>query len=249
MEDAEIYFITNQSDNDINFEATFRVDGKQPELWDPVSGTIRDLPAFLCADKRTTIPLQLDSNGSIFIVFRKRVKDREESGKQNFPEPETLVQTTGPWEVTFDRSMGGPENVVVMPVPEDWTINSDARIKFYSGNAVYKTIFSLNEIPVDRQLFINLGKVNVMAEVKINGKFAGGVWTSPWRVNITEFVKQGGNAIEIEVVNNWINRLIGDSMLQEKERITWVNENPAKPGMPLQSSGLMGPVIIESVHF
>lgn len=251
MNDCDIYFITNQSDNRLAFEAAFRVSGMQPELWDPLNGRVRDLKVFTHNGGMTEIPLQLESYGSAFIVFRRSSDSRSEKPmvKTNFPDPVTLLQISTPWEVTFDKTLRGPENRIMMETPEDWTKSRDERIRFYSGSAVYRNSFTLREIPAGENIIIDLGKVGVMAEVKVNGRFAGGVWTSPWTVDITEMVKQGENILEIEVVNNWINRLIGDSMLPEKERITWLNENPARPGDPLQPSGLMGPVVVRSIKY
>lgn len=251
MNDCDIYFITNQSDNRLAFEAAFRVSGMQPELWDPLNGRVRDLKVFTHNGGMTEIPLQLESYGSAFIVFRRSSDSRSEKPmvKTNFPDPVTLLQISTPWEVTFDKTLRGPENRIMMETPEDWTKSRDERIRFYSGSAVYRNSFTLREIPAGENIIIDLGKVGVMAEVKVNGRFAGGVWTSPWTVDITEMVKQGENILEIEVVNNWINRLTGDSMLPEKERITWLNENPARPGDPLQPSGLMGPVVVRSIKY
>lgn len=251
MNDCDIYFITNQSDNRLAFEAAFRVRGMQPELWDPLNGRVRDLKVFTHNWGMTEIPLQLESYGSAFIVFRRSSDSRSEKPmvKTNFPDPVTLLQISTPWEVTFDKTLRGPENRIMMETPEDWTKSRDERIRFYSGSAVYRNSFTLGEIPAGENIIIDLGKVGVMAEVKVNGRFAGGVWTSPWTVDITEMVKQGENILEIEVVNNWINRLTGDSMLPEKERITWLNENPARPGDPLQPSGLMGPVVVRSIKY
>jgi len=248
LDNSEIYFITNQSDNKINFNATFRVTGKQPELWDPLDGSIRDLKAFSIYKNGTEIPLELESQGSAFIVFREDPKNNTGPGN-NFPEPDILVKIDTPWEVTFDQKKGGPAEPVTMTILEDWTKNTDERIKYYSGTASYKNSFALSVIPSDRQLLIKTGKADVMAEVKINGQLAGGVWTDPWKINITGLVKEGVNTVEILVVNNWINRLIGDIRLPAEKRTTWVNENPAKPGDKLQPSGLTGPVLIESVRY
>lgn len=247
--DIEIYFITNQSGNPVNFEATFRVTGRKPEFWDPTSGMIRDLHAFIKKDKTTVVPLKLDAFESAFIVFRKRGNSLSDRIEANFPEPKTLVNITAPWEVSFDKAMGGPESPVIMTDLDDWSENNDERIKYYSGTAIYKNTFVIDEIPRKETLYLNLGNVNVMAEVKINGQIAGGVWTPPWKNDITNLVKPGENSIEIDVVNNWLNRLIGDSKLPEKERSTWINVNQIRPDDPLQPSGLMGPVSVVTVRY
>ncbi|NMC37204.1 MAG: glycoside hydrolase family 2 [Bacteroidales bacterium] len=203
--DCDIYFVANQSDNKVAFDGSFRVSGMQPELWDPLNGMIRDLKAFTYNKGMTEIPLQLEPYGSAFIVFRRSTGSRSEKQEvaTNFPDPVTLVQISNPWEVTFDKTLRGPENSILMENPEDWTKSRDERIRFYSGSAVYRNSFTLGEIPEGENIIIDLGKVSVMAEVRVNGRFAGGAWTSPWTTDITEMVKQGENLLEIEVVNNW----------------------------------------------
>lgn len=125
----------------------------------------------------------------------------------------------------------------------DWSTHPDKSIANYSGKAVYTTDFNLPELP-EGQTFLDLGKVMVMAKVKINGKYAGGAWTSPYRVNVTELLTEGKNTLEIEVVNTWRNRLIGDAALTPESRVTWTNFELVRPDEPLQSSGLIGPVRI-----
>jgi hypothetical protein len=92
-------------------------------------------------------------------------------------------------------------------------------------------------------LFLDLGVVKNIASVKLNGKSLGIVWTAPWRVEITSAVKPGTNLLEIEVVNLWPNRLIGDAALPAEQRLTRTNI-PFKSDAPLLSSGLLGPVTI-----
>ncbi len=118
-----------------------------------------------------------------------------------------------------------------------------------AGSAVYLNKVVLSAVPAGETVYLDLGKVGNMAEVKVNGQSAGGVWTAPYRVDITKLVTAGENNIEVTVVNNWVNRLIGDSKLPEKDRKTWINVNDIKPPDPLQSSGLLGPVSIVSVKY
>ena len=101
---------------------------------------------------------------------------------------------------------------------------------------------NLKSIP-NAKVYLDLGEVSVMAKVKINGKDSGGVWTAPYRVDITDAVRIGKNTIEVEVVNTWLNRIIGDRKLSENERILTPTV-PWKDSTPLQKSGLLGPVRI-----
>jgi len=128
----------------------------------------------------------------------------------------------------------------------DWTTWDDERVKYYSGTAVYYTTFNMDEIP-EGDLFINLGDMGVMAEVKINGQEIGGTWISPFRLDLKSAIKRGENRLEISVVNVWRNRLIRDKMLPEKDRYTWLLVDDIKPGEALQPSGLIGPVTIERI--
>ncbi len=249
LNDTEIYFITNQSDSTLSMDAGFRVEGMQPELWDAVTGTMRELTAFTQDGAITKVPLTLAPSGSAFIVFRKSGMPSSDKMEDNYPAPTSKVEITSPWEVIFDAAHRGPDKPVPMTALEDWSKSKDEKIRYYAGSAVYMNKVVLGAVPAEETVYLDLGKVGIMAEVKVNGQSAGGVWTAPYRVDISKLVIAGENSIEVTVVNNWINRLIGDSKLPEKERKTWINVNDIKPSDPLQSSGLLGPVSIISVKY
>jgi hypothetical protein len=248
MTDGDIYFISNQSENVITINPELRVSGKSPELWDPTTGNTRDLPGYIIKGETTIVPLKLEAFESAFLVFHKKSGKAEEAVVAvNFPEPKLISELNGPWTVTFDSASRGPVKPVIFNTLQDWiTVRNDS-IKYYSGTANYKTTFTLDQVDQKKKLVVDLGCVKSMAKVKLNGKFVGGVWTAPWKADISTAVKEGENSLEVEVVNTWMNRLIGDSKLPLTERKTWCMVNPFKPENPLDSSGLLGPVKIISV--
>jgi hypothetical protein len=247
LKDGDIYFITNQSDKQIIISPEFRVAGRSPEFWDPVNGSERKLPAYTIMKETTIVPLQLEPSESTFIIFRgESGKPVAATAEANFPYLNVIAELSASWTVAFDESQRGPSNPVVMTKLEDWSESSNDSIRYYSGTAVYETTFDLDKLDSSNRLFIDLGIVHSMAKVRLNGVDVGGVWTAPWRIDITETAKKGKNILQVEVVNTWVNRLIGDSRLPLSKRKTWCFVNPYKPGDALAPSGLTGPVRILS---
>ena len=245
--DADIYFISNQKDEMIEIRPEFRIRSRQPELWDATTGRIRTLLAYEVTAAGTVVPLKLYPYESAFVVFRRPATKAEGTGLQlNYPVPQTLVRLDAPWKVSFEEKRRGPASQTFARL-EDISKNENPDIRYYSGTIWYETEFKLKKKP-EGELYLNLNDVGVMAKVKINGQYAGGVWTAPYRVNVTDLVRKGKNKVEIEVVTTWMNRLIGDSGLPESERKTWTPCNSWKPTDTLQKSGLVGPVYIECVN-
>ena len=91
------------------------------------------------------------------------------------------------------------------------------------------------------------GEVKNVARVRLNGKDLGGLWTRPFRVEITGAVKSADNRLEIEVANLWPNRLIGDAALPPEKRFTRTHVSKFTKDTPLIPSGLLGPVTLRIV--
>jgi len=241
----DIYFISNQSDKPLSFTPTFRVKGKQPEHWNPVTTEVRDLSEYSETAHGITVPISLDAFESAFIVFEKPLEAA--STKANFSKPQTLLTLNNPWQVTFDKSKGGPAAPVIFDTLSDWSLSNEALIKNYSGTAVYKTSFTVNSIAQAQKYLLDLGKVKVIAKVKVNGIALGSVWTAPWSIDVSEALKIGENKLEIMVVNTWVNKVITDASLPEEERSTWVGWPAFDKNRVLDSSGLIGPVTLQSL--
>jgi len=246
LNDGDIYFVSNQSDRTVAFAPEFRTTGKAPELWNPLTTEIRYLPDFTQTNTSTIVPLELQPFESAFVIFRQSGKPISYS-LDNFPEKDLICNVNNPWEVSFESGKRGPNEKIIMTDLQDWASFTDESIRYFSGTAIYKTSFDVGEIPSNKQVYIDLGQVMVMAKVKLNGHDLGGVWTAPRRVNATAFLQQGENTLEVEVVNNWMNRLIGDAKLPVSERRTWASVNPWKANSQLQPSGLLGPVTVFAV--
>lgn len=248
MPNGELYFITNQTGETRLVTPEFRVKGLQPELWEATTGSIRQLPAYEQKENTTAVPLKLAPYESVFVVFRHQAGPSKTTElKANYPNPDLLAEVKGPWTVQFDAAQRGPEQPVVFETLQDWTTSTDERIKYYSGTAFYTNKFTLPVLPLGQRVMIDLGGFTAMAKVSINGNYVGGLWTAPYQLDITSFVKAGENDLKIEVVNTWVNRLIGDQHLPADQRRTWCSVNPYKADSPLQPSGLFGPVLITGV--
>jgi len=239
--EGDIYFISNQTDNLININPNFRIAGRAPELWNPLTEEIRDLKEYSASGTTTVVPLQLQANESSFIVFRK--KGHPSSSAKNFPEEKVITELNEPWRISFDN---GQEEITKKL--EDWSKSDEENIRYFSGKAIYSATFKHKTKTAKGRLYIDLGKVMVTAKVKINGVYAGGVWAYPYRLNVTKLLKEGENTLEVEVINNWMNRMIGDQKLPEAERTTWAFVNPWKADSKLQESGLTGPVRIIEIN-
>lgn len=245
--DADMYFVANGQPTSVETTCTFRVSGKQPEIWDAVTGEMRPAPDFQFANGRTTLPLRFAPSGSLFVVFRTPT-DRLHAAGRNFPELEPIADVGGPWTVEFDPRWGGPRSVQFDTLV-DWTTRPEEGIKYYSGQATYRKTFDLAEQQVQlrpgQKMYLDLGEVKDMVEVRLNGKRLGVVWCPPWHIDISATVRPGANKLELVVVNEWVNRLIGDARLPPKKRLTWTTWSPYKSNSPLLTSGLLGPVRIE----
>ena len=237
---AEIYYLSNQADHETSVTPSFRVDGMQPELWDPVTGTHRALPQFTQADGRTSVPLNFAPRESYFVIFRGPPLELKGA---NFPAFKTVGEIIAPWTVRFDPALGGPAKVVFDQLV-DWTKRPEEGIAHYSGVAIYENEF---ERPEGGRIFLNLGALSSMARVKLNGQDVGVVWCKPYRLDVTKALRDGKNTMQIEVVNTWINRLLADEKLPPEKRVTWVASKAVRSQKALPA-GLFGPVTFESAQ-
>lgn len=241
--DKDIYFLSNQSDAKISFDASFRVEGMRPSLWNPTNGTSRDLPQYNINELYTKVPLQLEPAESTFVVFYKNGDGLKDIGIKNYKELTLLQDISKNWSVRLKNDQLKIDEEFELDRLQDLSQLEDETSKYFSGKIIYRKNFEFeNEFKSDK-IFLELGKVGVIARVKLNGKEIGGLWTAPWKLNISGHLKNGDNSLEIEVANLWVNQLVKDASNDKKLRETWmlIDHNYNK-NSPLPPSGLIGPV-------
>jgi hypothetical protein len=244
----EIYFLSNQSDTKIDIQPTFRVSGGKPQLWDAMTGDIRFLHDYRSSLQGTTVPLALEPAQSQFVVFTGDSNGDVHPGYEtNFPSRKPLAEISGPWAVKFDNPVIDVRRTETFDTLMDWSASEKDAIRYYSGTADYTAEFTLEHVPANKDIVLNLGKVGVMAEVTVNGRFAGGVWMAPYVLDVTDLIRSGKNSLDIKVVNLWRNYLVKDATLPANQRKTWLVVNDVKPDETLQPSGLLGPVTLETM--
>ena len=240
--DGDIYFLDNRSEHEAQVVANFRVSGKAPELWHSESGKV--VPAsFSISEGNTRVPLHFEPWGTVFVVFRKATRAKS---KLFPPSVETTLTTLdGSWDLEFQADRGAPASIKLDKLMS-WTDMSDSGVKYFSGSATYSKTIEAPEawFASGAKLWIDLGEVNNLADVTVNGKSLGVVWHAPYRIDATTDLKPGPNKLVVKVINAWVNRLIGDQQPDAKVKYTFATIKPYSANSPLQPSGLLGPVRI-----
>lgn len=269
LPEGEVYFVANQDPVDVDIKCSFRVKGMLPEIWLPETGEIKRPKNYRQIGDSTFLSLHLEPYQSVFVVFHRHRSRAKWLALKVFAKPkiEKEIPIEGGWEVRFPKGWGAPERVL-LPKLVSWSEHEDEGVRFFSGTALYVKDFELATqlYSKNKRYFIDLGHVEVMAEVLLNGEYLGTIWKIPYRMEITKAIKPGKNRLLIRVTNLWVNRMIGDEHLPEDSERNpdgtlrnwprWLLEGEKSPtgrftfttwrlwrkDEPLQPSGLLGPV-------
>ncbi|WP_433831603.1 glycosyl hydrolase [Flavobacterium anhuiense] len=240
-DNEEVYFLSNQKEQKRIFEVSFRIAGKVPQWYNPVTDKTSVLTNWKIENGRIIVSLTLEANESGFVIFKEETKEVLAKGKvSEFEKVQVLDEN---WELQFDPEFKGPKEVVKTNKLFDWSTSENDQIKYYAGTVVYKKEFVWKGKDTNK-IWLDLGEIANIAEVSINGKDCGTLWTFPFKTDISQVLQKGKNTIVIKVTNTWANRLIGDQKLPKEERLTWTTAPFRLEGNPLLKAGLLGPVSI-----
>lgn len=211
LADADIFFIHNHSKEKIRKRIECRGVMAIPQIWDANRGTIHHETSYDIGEHSTQVEVELNPDESRFVVFTQKCEYEDMILPYFEITYQRRIAVEGEWKVAFEPKLE-KKFTYKYPVLEDFSLSSDERIKYFSGTATYsKTInIDLRNDKSPKRVLLNLGEMNDIAQVWVNGKEAGVSWYAPFMVDITPYIKDGRNTLKIAVSNNWANRLIGD---------------------------------------
>ncbi|MEX2565708.1 MAG: glycosyl hydrolase [Cyclobacteriaceae bacterium] len=253
-EKEDIYFVSNSSERKENISVNFRVDeNRKPEIWDAASGLIQRNVIFSRGKNGLKLDMVMEPLASKFVVFKENTSGINDTGLytnlqfglQEVPgegEAVEAMDISTQWTIAFSPEWGGPESLE-MDKLISWTESEEEGAQFYSGTATYSKDFTLDEemLSAGKEAFITFEDIQEMARVFVNGNDCGIVWLPPYTTRITPYLKAGKNAITIEVVNTWNNRIVGD--VRNADNVSYTRTNAKikfNKDSPLLPSGLMG---------
>ncbi|MDR1497307.1 MAG: hypothetical protein LBS59_02655 [Puniceicoccales bacterium] len=241
-EGADWYYVCAPVGREFQGELSFN-NLKNVEIWDPLSGEILPAEGVKRADGRTTINFNLARSGSCFVVFSKTAKT---TPKQMTPKNNIEIKTLfGEWKLVFPAGWGAPDSLGIKELKAWKDLDLSAEGRAFSGTATYTTTFNVENKLKNSVYSLDLGRVEMIATVTLNGKKLRTLWTPPYRHDVTNELRSGKNTLQVEVTSTWFNRLAYDSGQPEGKRKTWTFNAPRK-GTPLRESGLLGPVKLRS---
>lgn len=236
VEGADIYFVTPQLEHSFDGQVLFRAKGNV-EIWDPITGSHSSVDSCL-EGEYTVVDIKLPQSGSCFVVIHDGEK---------LPVDKQYVESAtkpidGEWTLSFPEGWGLSSDVKVDLLKAWKDLDIPAETKAFSGSAKYSKKFVADKsVKASDRVMLDLGKVDMIAAVKLNGKSLGTLWCAPYMIDITEAIVEGENELEVVVTSTWFNRLVYDAALPEAERKTWTVAGPSANN-ELRETGLMGPV-------
>lgn len=244
---ADWYFVASPDPSPRRLDVTFRTAGRRPELWNPETGEILPVREYAVKDGMTTARITFGPCGSWFVVFRgaetgappaalpPASAPAADASLLDLPgEQVAAAPVQGEWKLSFpvDWYVGGKTVRDISTPLVDWTTLSDPDMKYFSGTARYAKTIGVKRPQPGCRAILDLGEVKDFADVSVNGRQFRTLWKPPFRVDVTDALRDGENSVEVRVTNLWPNRIIGDDFKPE--------DSTFEPGKPIMERHLNG---------
>jgi len=255
---VDVWFITNLQPTPEKTQVILNSKDRFPQIWNPMTGAIHAAASSsVTADGRLSIPLELQPWESLFVLLTPK------ADPSLAPAPDFRKKASFPVEGTWAlelKGLGGAQAKMDLPKLVDWTTLPD--LKNFSGTGLYTIEVDVPAVFTEKNktVFLDLGQVQEVAEVRINGSAAGVAWMQPYRLDVSGKLKPGKNKIQVVVANSLWNYAAGMEQpnpipveLQEHYGTTWkqayngwsslqaIKKNKKNDRLP---SGLLGPVTL-----
>ncbi|WP_029901929.1 glycosyl hydrolase [Prevotella sp. 10(H)] len=241
IDGADWYFVCAPKGRGFKGALDFRSNGNI-EIWDPVTGESKSV-AGKSDGNRTSVELDLPQAGSCFVVFRKGITTKAQAISKVQNEVVSYVTLSNPWTLSFPTGWGAPQSLQITDLKPWKDLDISDEGKAFSGTATYSTSFDIGKIEQGMSYTLDLGQVDMIAAVSVNGKQLRTLWAPPYCLDLSDVIKVGKNTLTVEVTSTWFNRLVYDANQPEKDRKTWTINGPRKDSQ-LKETGLLGPVKI-----
>jgi len=237
----DVFFVVNQQDSLLKRTCSFRVSGKIPEIWNPLTGEINRVTTSSEENGQLLIPVTFQPRESLFFIFREGNTKRATSNP-DVPQITEIKDFKG--IIHFHPINSGKPDSISITNFKSFTEYSDPAIKYFAGTASYRIDFELpyNYINDRQPVFLKFGKLDASAKVWLNGRFLGNLWMPDMQFRVTQLLK-AKNHLEIKLATTCRNRIIGDFIEYGTLQNIWtsapVNSFLSKES-PLKSTGFMG---------
>lgn len=228
FDNADAFFISNYSNSkSFEFNATFDVAAnKTAWLWDAETGERYLYPT---SGKKNQLKITLGPAETKLIVF-----DRHQQGEKYTPVDflkKGVLSITSPWNLTLNHVDGSKRTQKLDKLID---FKEDKSLVAFAGNAVYENSFSVNN-PAGIT-YLNLGKVEGVSEVILNGKSLGNRWYGNYVYAVKGIIKQEDNSLTIKLTTTLGNYMY--SLADNKDSLKWIKGKK----QPLYTMGVLGPV-------
>ncbi len=225
--DAQVYFVTNEAPQaSIRTAITLKEKGI-PVFYDAMDNTL-SRPDYTQNGETLTLELTLDAYQSRFILVFPDEAALQETAP-SIPEASMLNAYSGEGLITALQEQGwkvatsqAPQVEVFTPRPDITSLGNlivpGGPVDF-TGTFRYETEFELSELPAEKNMVIDLGRVYETAELWLNGQHIGSRIAPPYCFRIESALKQGKNTIRVDVTNTLVRQrgqnLLDRDMAQE----------------------------------
>jgi hypothetical protein len=247
----DIYLVRNPASSPVDSTVDLRADGRTPELWNAVDGSVQPVIAYTQAAGSTQIPLHVPPYGTLFVVFgdmpKTHANEVTRHGSSVPAEPAEVALPATDWTMKFQEGRGAPGGSLPVDDFVSWSQSPNPGIRYFSGTATYSTHIR-PEFRAGDRVILTLSEVHEICTVKVNGRTVGTIWAQPYELDLTDALAPGDNTLNLEVTNLWPNRIIGDAQPGTHTTFTHTNIRKYNATSPLLPSGLVGAIKLKVIH-